>query len=402
MTVITYPTVYALDKANKIRLYGVEVNQDPNIKDNYTIKSWTGVLGGSLTYHSKKITAGKQKRTVEQQAIFVAESLFKEKRDEGYKSLSDLSNKGASLGLPEEDRSVEEWFKVLSIKYNTDSEWRPLPMLAEKWIEHKKKVKYPILVQPKFDGVRCLAMYDPDLQEVILVSRGGSTYTVPHLQAQLTSFFLLNQNLILDGELYYHGKPLQEISGEARKGSDQGTWLEYHIYDFISNKTQHDRNNDLRIYLHILQQQYNTTHIKEVVTIVAHNEEEVVALHNDFVSQGYEGAIGRNPAASYLIGFRDKCLLKIKEFQDEEFEIVGCEIDPNKTIGESFVFRLKNNIDDQLFLARPTGTLEQKNTWYVMIEDLIGRKVTVRFPQRSNKGIPMQGHVRHTDSDFLT
>jgi len=107
---------------------------------------------------------------------------------------------------------------------------------------------------------------------------------------------------------------------------------------------------------------------------------------------------------TYDYSFRSKSLLKVKEFLDEEFMIIGCECDTtsNKLIGESFVFVLENNRSllqsdttaNNTFKARPMGTLEDKLNFYSNIEKLKGKMATVRFQERSNDGIPIQGHVR--------
>ena len=51
-----------------------------------------------------------------------------------------------------------------------------LPMLANSWEKCKKKVVYPVDVQRKLDGVRCMAFWHGD--EVKLLSRGGMEYNV--------------------------------------------------------------------------------------------------------------------------------------------------------------------------------------------------------------------------------
>jgi len=398
MQTVKLDTLYCLDKVGKIRLYEVQTYHSPT-HGCYIKKSCTGLLGGNLVYKENYVKIGKQGRTVEEQAVFEITSEWNCKRDEGYKSLSDLSLKAQVMEKDIAGQSISEIFTTLEIKYNTDTRWYPLPMLADKYKTHQKKMKFPMIAQPKLNGVRCIALYDADLQEVVLVSRGGKTYNIPHIQKQLTPFFLVNQNAVLDGEIYVHGKALQELSGAARKGKDAPDWLEYHIYDHISDLPQITRNSNL---VGLMQQiaEYSTS-IYRVRNKTVNSHEEVMKLHDECVAQGYEGLILREYNSPYMVSFRDKCLLKVKEFEDAEFEIVHCEIDPNKTVGESFVFVLQNDINDATFKARPMGTIKDKEYWYSSIRNLVGKKCTVRFQERTQEGLPHQGHVRSDLSECL-
>ncbi|TAG46304.1 MAG: hypothetical protein EAZ31_00570, partial [Cytophagia bacterium] len=122
-------------------------------------------VGGKLTEHIEHVPEGKQKRSPLEQAISQSESDWNKKRDEGYKSLEDLKighqSGGVHHGLFTIDGVVQvpaKFFQeVLNItlsRFNTDSSGNVKPMLAKavNW----DKVKYPCLVQPKLDGVRCL------------------------------------------------------------------------------------------------------------------------------------------------------------------------------------------------------------------------------------------------------
>jgi ATP-dependent DNA ligase len=133
------------------------------------------------------------------------------------------------------------------------------------------------------------------------------------------------------------------------------------------------------------------------------NEERVMFYHNKWVAEGYEGCMVRDISAQYMFSFRDYCLLKVKNYIDEEFEILGCEADNHteETIAESFVFVVKNNTDDQEFKARPTGTAKMKLFWYNNIDKYIGKKATVRFQERATSGLPIQGHVRAKETALL-
>jgi DNA ligase-1 len=396
-------TLYSLDKKGKIRVFKGEVGKVTNTLS--VVTTWTGLIDGQLTEKQLNITKGKQKRSIHEQAEFEFASLLNEKYNEGYKSEEHLL---AKLGEPFTNAGkhfIEDIYKAIGITYNTNKDWLPLCMLADKWKDKKSKVKYPVLVQPKLNGVRCIALYKDG--KVLLLSRGGGYYIMPHIQSALLPFFISNPNIQLDGELYNHGMPLQKIVGictlEDEAQFSRKLPIQYWIYDLAIEKVkQEERFKILSNFTNLC----NINPIKVLVTIPTLSEKDVESLHNTCVEQGYEGAIVRDPNAYYQFGFRDSCLLKVKEFQDEEFEIVGCEIDPNKGI-ESFVFILKNNLISDVeginlrFKARPTGTLEEKDIWRQNIDKYIGKKATIRFQERTEDGLPHQAHVRHKDSPLL-
>lgn len=397
--------LYAIDKKGKIRVFQVDiVLAGPSQPNTAYIKSATGLLGGELAVKTTTVAQGKQGRSVNEQAQFQADALYLEKVDEGYKSLHQLEQRYCEIrgfSYPNPNHSPELKVKAiydnLNITYNTNSMWLPLPMLAEKWKDKKKSVKYPVLVQPKLNGVRCIAVWENG--EVVLLSRGGKKYIMPHISKALMKHFAGNPNTQFDGELYKHGTPLQYIAGIAKLEDeaqfDRKLAIQYHVYD-LAMPTVKQAGRMFALSAYDLGKDY----IHYVDTYTANSEQEVKEFHDKFVDQGYEGAIVRDPDATYQFGFRDQCLLKVKEFIDEEFEITGCEIDPHKGI-ESFVFVLKNNINDLTFKARPTGTLEEKEIWRVGNRNFIGKKATIRYQERTQDGLPHQAHVRHKDTPML-
>ena len=66
--------------------------------------------------------------------------------------------------------------------------------------------------------------------------------------------------------------------------------------------------------------------IRVVFTTLAQDEEELISIYEDFLEQGYEGAMARNLNYNYE-SKRSKHLQKMKIFQDAEFKIIGvCNI----------------------------------------------------------------------------
>lgn len=399
--------LYSIDKRGKVRVFYCQY-------DEYSIVTLTGLIDGKLISKSTSILHGKQGRNRAQQVEFEAKSLWRAKINEGYKSWQMLLKKLATVRdiyTTENATNVIAIYKEVAIKFNTNGNWHNLPMLAEKWKDKKKKATYPLIVQPKLNGVRCLAFWDEKIQDVRLMSRGGEYYKVPHISSTLHEFLKTNFSITLDGEIYNHGVPLQEISGAVRTedeitlfGSEKQDFLEYWVYD-IADTFMHQQNRHNLLY-----KELDFTNLSKVFKLESHfatHEEDVINLHNEFVAKGYEGAITRECFGFYEASFRSSNLLKVKEFIDEEFEIIGYKIDESKSIGESFVFELENNQGKmiaggkQTFYARPTGTAEQKEKWYNNIDFYIGQRATIRFQERSKDGLPIQAHVRHKDSPVL-
>lgn len=403
-TVKEFDGLYSLDRNGKIRYFNVFVIEREN--SEFFIVTNTGLLKGKLTTKETRGSIGKQGRNRKEQAIFEAQSKWNEKHDEGYKSMLDLSLKANVMDVDlAEGMSIADIYRDLGIVYNTDTRWYPLPMLANKYGDVKKH-KFPYIAQPKLNGVRCQILYDLDKEQVVLNSRGGKSYIIPHIINQVTPFMLLNQNLVLDGELYLHGKSLQEINGAANKETDAPTWLEFHMYDCYElpnpKKTLRERLAHLRVCYEVLTGQFNATSIFRVRSVNVENLASAQIRHDYCVNEGYEGLMLKDPDSLYEISFRTNAMLKMKEFEDEEFEIVHCEVDLNVGIGESFVFVLQNNINDAVFRARPMGSITEKEGWYANIRNLVGKKCTVRFQERTKDGIPHQGHVRKDKSKCLT
>src|SRR5579862_6498789 len=109
------------------------------------------------------------------------------------------------------------WKHKLERKYSlTPEEARMplmLPMLAHTFDPKKHDETCKWLGQPKLDGVRCIARWEGDT--VTLMSRQGKPYNLPHISEALRD--LLPVDGVFDGELYVHGKPLQETISLVKK-----------------------------------------------------------------------------------------------------------------------------------------------------------------------------------------
>lgn len=407
------PVLYSLDSRGKVRVFECKVDSkayDNRESDNILIYTRTGLLNGKLIQKVELVRSGKQNRSPLEQAEFQVDSLWQSKLDEGYKSLEILLLK-INTTIPNvtkeyEERTIVNLLRQFPEASYTNYQWDELPMLAFKFKDIKNP-EFPYYAQPKLNGVRCLVKIDQSIKtelNVKLCSRGGQYYKILHLDHELCTLFMKLQqeadsfNFILDGEIYKHGIPLQDISGAARSEDSSmfasNNWLEYWIYDIIridKQETQDERLENLTILSKYVE---NNPHIKVINTYIVDNKDEVKHQHDIAIQQGYEGLILRNPKGEYEFNQRSRNLLKVKQYEDAEFVIIGCKVDENKSIGESFCFILKNDINDLTFSARPTGDIKLKEYWYNNINKYINKSATIRYFERSNDGIPLQGSVQ--------
>lgn len=398
-------SLYAFDIKGKLRVFEIQLNKE---NDNiYIISSFTGLLSGKLTNKQTVINNKKRFATLRDKAISEYNSLISKKRSEGYKTKLEYVEKHNTVA-PNIEITPPPIHKLLIPQYNTNENWDELPMLANK-LEGKKlnTLSYPILVQRKYDGVRCLAKYKGN--KTVLISRGGNYYSIGVIENILEKIHQKYPHIIFDGELYNHDMTFEEISGACREGlnktdllfNDRKFDIEYHIYDLINTKdlnmTFIERYKLLKeIIGNILPEITKTNKKINVLRVPTYKVDDFETLdkkHNEFVTEGYEGLIARPLDSLYQISFRSNSILKYKKFFEDEFQIVGYKIDDNKSIGESFVFTLITR-SGKTFNCRPKGSIEKKQEYFKNIEKLIGKFATVKYLDKTNTGLPGKAHVK--------
>ena len=114
--------------------------------------------------------------------------------------------------------------------------------------------------------------------------------------------------------------------------------------------------------------------------------EEVKKYMRDFISNKYEGLMIRNIDSPYELKKRSKHLQKYKEFIEEEFEIVGFKEGKGEDIG-TVVWIVKTK-DGTEFSVRPKGTREHRKKLFKNGDKYIGKLLTVKFFEYSEKNVP--------------
>lgn len=393
----TFDTLYKRTKTGAIQYWQISVA----LATYPTICKESGQLGtDSPIQHREEVSVGKQKRSPMEQAISQAESDWKKKHDEGYKSLSDLGighqNGGVHHGLftihggvQVPAKTLEEILDSTLPQFNTDAAGNAKPMLAKavNW----DKVKYPCLVQPKLDGVRCLMVVERDEDEtahkISFLSRSGKPYTtLKHIETAVRlhthSTGCIGLPFILDGEIYSDEISFQEIIAAVKKQRPDSLKLKFRAYDLIDDAGQTVR------YLKAeeLVKNIGSDTVVMVETKTASMQSQIKEWHDEWVSQGYEGAMIRHTDGMYGQGQRSSDLLKVKEFDETEFAFKNFEFGQRGV--EDLIAVCWTADGEQEFRAKMIGTKAEKEDLYDENDLSEGRSMTIKHFGWTDDGLP--------------
>jgi ATP-dependent DNA ligase len=242
-----------------------------------------------------------------------------------------------------------------------------LPMLANKWEDRQKYISEPFYVQPKLDGVRLLVSKDGG------ISRTGKI--VPGTE-------ILGRGLLegeyIDGEAYDSSMSFEELTSTFKTDPLK---LKFHVFDYFDTK-----NPELPFSDRIIQLRGLTNSRYEIVeTFIVQKHTDMQSFHDMFMSRGYEGTMIRDCNSVYEIGKRSNYLLKYKDFQTDEYEIVDVKEGTGREKGTA-IWICKTG--EQHFSVKPEGTLEKRREYLAEKEKYIGKQLTVRFQNLTAIGVP--------------
>jgi len=250
-----------------------------------------------------------------------------------------------------------------------------VPMLAHKFTEQGHKIKYPCYVQPKLDGIRCIAILKDG--KCTLWSRTRKQITsMPHIVAEIESHW--KADIVLDGELYNHDfkKDFEKIVSAVRKEEPEEGYLnvQYHVYDIVNEMSFKERSS--RLFKCFTIGDPKLQYVKWVVTDWA-NEDQVPYYFELFKERGYEGAMLRN-ADSLYVNKRSYDLQKVKEMEENEFAITGVEEGRGKLQGHVGAFKCVTE-DGKEFLAKMSGDTANLKKYFEDHSTWLGKQLTVQF-----------------------
>lgn len=376
----TLETLYKRTRTSAIQYWKISIDQNVIIKES-------GQLGTDKPLIHRETVIGKNvgrsnETTSNEQAEFDAGSDWRRKHDEGYKSLVDLNIN--PINSPSDDLLAMVLNETLP-QFNTDASGNVKCMLATDW-QKIKKIEYPVLCEPKLDGVRCLLIVDGP--RILFLSRSGKEYTtLGHIAHNLLGYVAEEapDMFILDGEIYSDELTFQDILAAVKKQREDSLKLKFRAYDLVSTESQIERKSELKLLI----EKIDSPFIQEVEYFVVTSPDEVKSYHDRFVQAGNEGAILRLKDGLYAQGQRSRELLKVKEFDEKEFEVTAFE-HGQRGVEDLIAVCLADNGKE--FRAKMQGTLNQKLQIEVDYQEAYEQekdsKLTVKFFGLTSDGIP--------------
>lgn len=197
--------------------------------------------------------------------------------------------------------------------------------------------------------------------------------------------------LPFDGEIYKHGWSRERIDSALRRTVNYNPdveELEYHIFDA---NIPHQQDYRIMLYTNMLKQ-YPTPHLKAVEAYKT-NKDNWMEAADIFLSEGYEGAILRNPFAPIYDPRRTVGqMLKYKPTEIDEYVIVDViealskDFDPKGMVGS---FLVQGN--DKVTFRVGAGKLkhEQRIAYWHNRDSILGKTLVVKQGKiKTTGGIP--------------
>jgi len=200
-----------------------------------------------------------------------------------------------------------------------------------KYEEYFDELKFPLLVSPKYDGIRAIVKNGQ--------VRSRTFKLIPSLQVQEDFGYLEH----FDGELI-EGKHDENVYNRTQShvmSEDKPGDVSYHIFDYTPDELlefpYHERLKQLKFEI---RSRFAVTpeDVKLVPQIHCKNLNDLLAVERFYLNAGFEGVIMRDPEGRYKNGrgtWREGLIYKLKRFQDSEAIIVDfIEGQLNKNIQE--------------------------------------------------------------------
>jgi DNA ligase-1 len=363
------------------------------------IQQWTIVVDGDGFYTEEGIVDGK----ITKSALHTCEPT-----NVGKANATTANTQAKKEAIAKRDKKLSTGYMTTIEAIDTTTFKKP--MKGDKWADREDEVTFPVIVQDKLNGVRC------QITKGVAHSTGGKIFhTIPHIHEALAPVFKKYPNAFIDGELFNYElrKNLnqlielvsvvvqpKDLTPELLASSEE--IVQFHAFDGFGFEGITPDMPYIERYkgLTKLLKNYQSGSCIDLLGY------EISSTKKTLLKQlaatkplGGEGLMIRWGDCPYKNG-RSKYLLKMKHFEDAEFEIVDIQEGNANWKGKAKRIILKlhkpatNTTQDETFASNIEGNEEWLEKLFNERKDVIGKMATVEFQQYSEYGIPQIPFVR--------
>ena len=251
-------------------------------------------------------------------------------------------------------------------------------------------------ISRKLDGVRCICYINkrPDYTTIRFVSRQGKNFTTLNNLAVHVGYFvrtLLDGNWVLDGEICIMDEVGNEnFHGLMKEVTRKNHTIEnprYNVFDILTLDEFEGKSESpsfsARLYsLQSLELHNECDSVKVLEQERVTSQEVLDRWVATAKENGWEGCMLRKDVP-YKRG-RSKDLLKIKDIQDAEYEVVGVETGKatyneggHKEFDVASALYIKHK--DNIVKVGSGLSKEQRLRWFDHPEEIIGKMITIQY-----------------------
>ena len=175
-----------------------------------------------------------------------------------------------------------------------------------------KKLRYPCIASPKYDGIRVL------VKDGVVLSRSLKPIRNKYVQELFSHLEGIDGELIVGSET---ASDVFQVTTSGVMSADGCPDVRLFAFDLFNTSLDYTQRTSMLGNLY--------GEIEDVVlvdTTPIYNQEQLMELANNYIEKGFEGIMLRDPNTRYKFGRATKNsqeLLKWKPFVDNEFEVVG-------------------------------------------------------------------------------
>ena len=342
-------TLYSKDAKGKIRVWAISHD------DDYIYMS-SGLKGGEETEKAERVSFGMAGRTKLQQIELRMNSRINKKIDSG-------------MVYTVEEAQNEVRTNALGLLK---------PAKCMRWDKEAKNVPYDeCWVQPKLDGHHC-SIVNQNGELIAYSSSGKLIRSIDHILEDMK----LPEGMAIEGELYIHGMPLQDIGSLVKKKQEGSKNLVYNCYDIVSDLHYKER-------FSILESLDLGAGAILLETAYLKGRFNIEPILEAYLKRGYEGAVVRLGGHPYRAGVKSKGMLKVKPMHfgnfliDDEFLVVDISMSKDGWA----ILHCETETGGK-FKVSCFGDMAYKKRVYQCREEFVGKHIRVEFSQRTKDKLP--------------